>query len=187
MKQVSFIEGAGVALTAAVCAGALQSAFHLYLPPEQYGYVLVPLICAAYVAYLLMRGAERAGRLTIPILWAGAALAVWAAQPELPVYVLCHAGLIWLTRSLYFHSGLLGPLLDLALTALATAGALWSVFTSSSVFLTVWTFFLVQALFPLLRGVHKPAQATAAGDINEGFENAYRSATAALRKLSLTV
>jgi hypothetical protein len=53
------------------------------------------------------------------------------------------------------------------------------------VFLAIWTFFLVQALFvaipPAMTGKRKPERNTAAD--NENFERARRQADAALRQL----
>ena len=72
--------------------------------------------------------------------------ATWLAGVPLVGYVLIHVGLLWLVRSLYFYSGVLPALLDLGLSALGLAFAVWAAGRSGSPLLALWCFFLVQAL-----------------------------------------
>ena len=92
---------------------------------------------------------------------------------------------IWLVRSLYFYSGVLPALMDLGLSALSISASVWAITRSGSVFLAIWTFFLVQALFvtipPTVQGKSKPERNSAAE--NENFTRARRQADAALRQL----
>jgi hypothetical protein len=76
-------------------------------------------------------------------------------------------------------------LMDLGLNALSVSASVWAITRSGSVFLAIWTFFLVQALFvsipPRVKGKTKPVCDTAAE--SETFRQARRQADAALRQL----
>jgi hypothetical protein len=81
---------------------------------------------------------------------------------------------------------MVAALIDLGLSGLSLAAAIWAAHQSGSVFLTVWCFFLVQALF-----VHIPTHIGRRGEPDhedlEGahrFERAHHAAESALRKLS---
>ena len=89
-------------------------------------------------------------------------------------------------RSLYFHGSIVAALADLGIGALALAFAIWAAKSSGSVFLSIWCFFLVQALFVAL-----PADIGAKAQRDDGsdqpFKRAERSATAAIRRLAANV
>jgi hypothetical protein len=126
--------------------------------------------------------------LVIRLLIAGLGLigAVAAAffSPSLLVYLTVHVGMVWLIRALYYTAGVLPALLDLGLSALALAAAVWAAGQTGSVFLAVWSFFLVQALFVVMpRSVRDPAPLKD-GVRDDEFERAHRNAEAALRRLS---
>jgi len=92
---------------------------------------------------------------------------------------------LWLLRSLYFYSSALSALLDLGLTLAAVATAYWAIAYTGSVFLCVWCFFLVQALFvvipPAVTGARGPVFSTDSDA--EKFERARLRAEKALRQL----
>jgi hypothetical protein len=137
----------------------------------------------AYVVYLLRRNEERVGRVVATALWLVAALALWIFEPPALLYLAAHLGLVWLVRSLYFHSSLLTALADLGLVALGFAAAVWAASETHSVALSVWTFFLVQALFIAIPA-RIAATAAAASDIPEDrFQRAHLAAEAALRRM----
>ena len=100
---------------------------------------------------------------------------------------MLHIGLIWLVRSLYFYASVVSALTDLGLSGLALAAAVWAVTHTGSLFLAIWCFFLVQALFVAiphaLSGKAAPGIQPAA-DRDDRFERAHRAAEAAVRKLS---
>ena len=112
----------------------------------------------------------------------------WFASPPLLLYLLIHLGAIWLTRSLYFYSGVLPALADLALTGLGLAAATWAVTRTGSVFLGTWCFFLTQALFVSIPDTmrRKPGASGFGHTRADRFQHAHRMAEAAVRKLSST-
>jgi hypothetical protein len=184
MKMPSFFEGVGVAIALSV----LASAFALVLAPlfgrSGVMYLLETGIGFIYLMYLLTRSKERVGRITTVTLWLAVTAIGWCAG--LPVFLLglVQVGFIWLVRSLYFYSSVLPALLDLGLTALSLITAFWAATHSGSLFLGIWTFFLMQALFvviPQRLSSDRGSQQNVQDDV---FQQAYRNAEAAVRKLS---
>jgi hypothetical protein len=164
----------------------LFSALATLLPDALVLRVLTAGLALAYLLYLLQRSGERVGRLGTIAFWALATVAIWLAGLGLPAYLLAHVSMVWLARSLYFHSSLLAAGADLGLALLGLAAAVWAGRTTGSVFLAFWCFFLVQALFIAiparpLRGAEGNAEG---GDRGDRFQNACRVAEAALTKLS---
>ena len=113
-------------------------------------------------------------------------MGTWLLEPPLALYVSVHVGQVWLIRSLYFYSSALSALADLGLNLASVAAAIWAATESGSPFLSIWCFFLVQALFvaiPVRMGEnrHKRRHEHAYDD---RFERAHRAAQGALRRLS---
>ncbi|MEJ2456372.1 MAG: hypothetical protein P8103_19795 [Candidatus Thiodiazotropha sp.] len=186
MKRPGFFEGVGVALAASVAGGVL---FTVLAGLFAGGFVLrglVALLGLLYVIYLLSRSTERVGRITALSAWLAAALGIWLLGLSLPLYLLAHLGLIWLVRSLYFHSGPITAFADLGLVLFGLAAALWAWLHTGSLGLGIWCFFLVQALFVLIpanlrRG---PSRSMASATETDPFQQAYRTAEAAVARLS---
>jgi hypothetical protein len=187
MKQPTFFEGVAVALGASLVGSLLYAVLS---PLGTAGWMLHLLIAGlgfGYVVYLLGRSRERAGRFTVLVLGSLAAGVTWFLTPSLALYLLAQVGVIWLVRSLYFYASLLSALADLGLSALSLAAALWAWVQTGSLFLTLWCFFLTQALFVVI-----PARITGKEGENhpdpkraDRFERAHRAAQAAVRKLSI--
>jgi hypothetical protein len=184
MKQPSFFEGVAVAIVLSI----LGSAFAWLLTPV-FGrsgvlYLLITGISFVYMVYLLARSRERIGRITTIVLWIAVTGLAWLAGLPWLLLGLVQVGFIWLVRSLYYYSSVLTSLMDLGLTALGVVVSIWATAHSGSLFLGLWTFFLMQALFVAI-----PKQWRGTGSIqqikqDEAFQRAYRSAEAAVRKLS---
>jgi hypothetical protein len=186
MKRPGFMEGVVLALAVSVIAAVL---FTVLGPVFGSAAVLRLLIAAsglAYVIYLLRRSPERVGRVTTLAVWVLVALTLWWLEPSLLLYVAAHAGLIWLVRSLYFHTSVLSALADLGLNGLGIVAAVWATLQAGSLFLSLWCFFLVQALFvgiPRHIGRKHPDRSPDP-DHEDRFQHAYRIAEGALRKLT---
>ncbi|MBN1239979.1 MAG: hypothetical protein JXB36_15865 [Gammaproteobacteria bacterium] len=185
MKRPSFGHGVLVALGIALAAGAAFVSLAPFLGGMTSLRLLVPLMVLAYLLCLLRRSTETetTGRITTLVLWCAVSFAAWLLAPPFPVYVMLHAGMLWLVRSLFFHSSPLSALLDLGLTALGLSAATWALGRSGSLALATWCFFLVQAAFV---AVPSRPGLQAAGPLepgDEAFESARRRAEAALRQL----
>jgi hypothetical protein len=184
VKRPTFLHAALAAFGIAFAAGAVFAALGPIAGADAALRLAVPLMSLAWLLCLLRRGRASAGRITVLAFWCAASAATWLLAPPLGIYVLVHAGLLWLARSLCFYAGLFPALLDMGLSALSLSAAIWASTRSGSVFLAAWTFFLLQALFvfiPPQLGRHRTEDTD--GDDHEAFERARRRADTALRQL----
>jgi hypothetical protein len=186
MKQPTFFEGIVVALAASLAGSALYAGLSTFVSGAEALRLLITAIGLGYVIYLLSRSREPVGRVTVLVAWALMAGAILIVDPPLVLYLIAHAGTVWLVRSLYFYSSALSALTDLGLNGLALSAATWAANQSGSLFLSIWSFFLVQALFV---GIPSTMRRKRNGkekslDPEDRFERARRIAEAALRKLS---
>lgn len=175
--------GIGAAVVLAAAGAALLAAIGVLTGPGIALRAVIAIVGFAYVLYLLATSAERVGRISTVALWLACAALVWFAPVPLVGYVLSHAGLIWLVRSLYFSPGLLGALAELVLTALGLAFAVWAAGRTGSALLAFWCFFLAQAFHGLLPA-GRPRSVARASDDERSFARAQRAAEAALRRMS---
>lgn len=182
MKRPGFLEGVGVAIIASVAGGALFTLFATFFAGGLVLRVLIAALGLFYVLYLLRRSAERVGRLTTVAVWFAAALGIWLAGLTLPLYLLAHLALVWLVRALYFYSSLFSAVADLALVLFGVAAGVWAWLETGSLSISLWSFFLVQALFALVPGTFKRRPAERAA--TDRFQHAYRVAEAAVTQLS---
>ena len=188
MKRPSFAHGVVVALSLSIAGAALFAAVSPLITPGSALRLLVSLLSLAYMLYLLAASRERTGRLATMVLWLLVAAVTWFAATPLPLYVIIHAAAIWLTRSLYYRSGVLPAVVDLGLSALSLAVALWALSHSGSLFLSIWCYFLVQALFVAIPSSleRRANRQRVQIDDNRGFQSAYRTAEAALERMSVS-
>ena len=186
-KRPGFFEGVGVALTASLVGASSVGALVAVGAASIAGQLLITVLGFAYLAYLLVRSGQPVGRMTTIAVAGGTTLALGVLAPSLSVQLIGQVLLIWLVRSLYFHTSLLIAGADLALSALSVAGATWALLQTGSVLISVWCLFLVQALHPLLpRSVNsKSGRASCWQQDQEPFFQAQRAAQAAVRRLSL--
>ncbi len=186
MKRPSFYQGVAFALAASLAGGAVHAALTALMPGTGGLRLIIAGTGLAYLLYLLSRSPERIGRVTTVLAWTLGAAAAWLTGPPLGLYVLAHLLMLWLARSLYFHSGVLSSLIDLGLSALALCAAVWALLSTGSVFVGLWCFFLVQALFVAIpeRLAGRFVSARPASASEDPFEHAHRAAEGALRRLS---
>jgi len=185
MKRPTFMHGALVALALAFSASAIVATITPFVGFDHVVRLVIPALSFSYLLYLFRSNDERTGRLTTLSLWSVLAVVSWWFSPPLAFYVLIHVSAIWLVRSLYFYSGLFPALLDLGLNVLSVSGFVWAITRTGSVFLGIWCFFLIQALFVVIPA--SVARKKATKDIprsdNEKFDRARRQADEALQQL----
>lgn len=185
MKRPGFFHGVLIAAVFAFFASAVIATLTPFFGFYSVVRLVIPALGLAYLMYLMSRAEARVGRVTTLSLWTALAAATWWVAPPFPLYLLIHVAAIWLVRSLYFYAGIVPALLDLALNALSLSATVWAITRSGSVFLAIWTFFLVQALFvgipPTMQ--HKPGPARGNTADHANFQQARRQADAALRQL----
>jgi len=186
MKRPSFFEGVLVGLVASVAGSALFFTMNVFLPYTTLMELIVSGISLAYLFYLLARSPEKVGRLVVLSLWTVITAFTWMISLPIVLFVLVQVVMLWLVRSLYFYSSILPALTDLGLTGLSMAVVIWTGWHTESLLLSLWCFFLTQALFVFIPS-RKTKQTTAdafSPEREDTFASAQRSAEAALRKLS---
>jgi hypothetical protein len=185
MKRPGFFHGVVIAAIFGFFASALVATLTPFFGFGSVVRLIIPALGLAYLLYLISRSEARVGHVATLSLWSVLAAVSWWAAPPLPLYLLIHVAAVWLVRSLYFYSGIVPALMDLGLSALSISASVWAMTRSGSVFLAIWTFFLVQALFvaipPAVKGKTQPEHNSAVE--NENFRRARRRADAALRQL----
>jgi len=186
MKQPTFIEGVSVAIAVSLVGSVLYTTLNVVFPGIPVLRLLIAAIGLAYIVYLPSRSPERVGRITAAAAWLLVASVLWFTKPPLLLYVCGHLGTIWLIRSLYFYSSALSAIADMGLNGLSLAAGIWAITRTGSVFLGLWCFFLVQALFVIIpKSINRKPDTSRAGHESEDrFQHAYRVAEAAVRKLS---
>ena len=186
MKKAIFWEGVVIALLGSVIGSIGFFALTFMFSEDCAIRLLISGLAFVYSLYLLSRSQERTGRITVILIWFILLVMLWLFYPPLTLFVVLHVLAIWLIRSLYGYASLFSSLADLGLNALSIASAFWALHHTSSLFLTFWCFFLVQAVFVYIpTGIKRPNHDKAAIPNSEtDFNHAYQTAEAAVRKLS---
>ena len=185
MTRPTFLNGVIAALILAFCTSALLAALTPFLGLGTVIRLAVPMLVLGYLVYLMRSIKLSTGRLATLSLWGALAALTWWAAPNLPVYLLIHAGAVWLVRSLLGYSGVMPAAMDLGLCLLSLATFSWAFMRTGSVFAATWSCFLVQALWVAIPpNIRKSDAERAPAGGNEPFERARRQADEALRQLS---
>lgn len=186
MKKPMFWEGVVIALLASSIGVIGFFAATLLLSGECAIRLLINALALAYGVYLLGRSRERLGRITVLVSWCLVSIVAWLFNPPLELFLIVQVLAIWLIRSLYFYGSLFLSLADLGLSLFATASALWALDRTGSLFLSIWCFFLIQALFVVIAAGNRQSQKGSVNppDSEDQFKRAYQAAEAAVHKLS---
>lgn len=185
MKIITFFDGVLVALVSSFVGSAVYYILSSLFADNLVIRFLISGLSLAYILYLLNRSNERIGRITVIAAWSIITITTWVIWPPAPLFILINLGSIWLIRSLYFYSSLISSFADLVLTVFSIAAAFWAASHTDSLFLTLWCFFLTQALFVMIPSNMKPAK-TNTSTVNQeaDFQRIYRAAESAVQKLS---
>jgi len=184
MSRPTFWREAGVALALSV-VGAIGFHAMAALIGSSLTLRLVVATLGLVYAVLLMRSVHaRSGRLLAIAAWLALDIALFVFQPPLLLWLLAQTFAIWLLRCWCCYGSVVAAFADGALCLFALAAAMVSASHSHSVFLALWSFFLVQALFVLIPETLRPRTAAASPDDEDRFDQAHRSAEAALRRLT---
>ena len=191
MKRPAFSEGVIVAIVVSLAITVLFTVLSSFLPTRWLLQGVIATVSFTYIFYLLIRSQEKVGRVTVIMLWGVVSVLAWLLAPSTIIVLFVHVGMIWLVRALYYYTSLIVALLDLGLTLFAMAAAIWTLSYTHSLFLSVWCFFLIQAVFVMLpadlkAGMNKSKQRPTGQQPVESdvFEQAYQSAQTALRQIT---
>jgi hypothetical protein len=184
MKRLSFLRGGvigfGISVVGAFLFSVLSMSFNNDL-------IIRCIIAGAgffYVIQLMRVSGERVGFIATVVVWTIACTILLWWHPSLVLYLAAHTILIWLVRSLCFYSSVLSALADFGLSFLSFCAAIWAAIHTGDVFLSIWCFFLVQALSATIPTQFKKRTEFASVIQDDRFQRAYRMAESALSKLS---
>ena len=187
MRRPGFLPGVLLSAVFAVAAAAVFAVLSPFAGTVFAFRFIVSVLGFVYIGYLLRTSGEAVGRLTVLSLSAAVVAAAWWFHLPLPLYLIVHVLLVWVIRSLYFHSGLLPALADFGLSAAGLLLAAWAASRTGSLLIATWSFFLVQSLFSAIREPASSAQrhAGVTGSSDETrFERSRREADRALKQLA---
>jgi hypothetical protein len=176
------LEGIGVALILSLGGAVIFSTVKLFFSAFFSIFFLITAIAFIYLIYLLWRSPRREGRYTALLIWG--LMTASAVLLDLPLlgYFAIQALTVWILRAFLFHRTLLPVFLDAGLTLLSLCAATWAYVSTHSPFLSLWSFFLVQALFCLIPQAQSKRQLKHTNS-EQRFERARQSAESALTKL----
>ncbi len=185
MKAPGLLDGIVIALGISFGAAAAGLLFGHFVAAGTLFQAVLWGASLAYLVYLLKRSRARTGRVVVISAWALVTLGCWLVGASLSEQVLLYAGLIWLVRSLYFHGSIVAALLDFGLVAVGLAAAVWALLNTGSMAASLWSFFLVQALFRWIPDLERSRNGAAPPAASaSSFQSAHRVAVDAVRKLS---
>jgi hypothetical protein len=156
------------------------------------GAVFIVVLALTYLAYLLASSPSRRGRFVLGL---GSAVILLGTGIANPVSVMVGAlavGLIWLVRSVLFYHGILPALWDGGLCTLSAVCALGTAVSTHRLWLAVWVFFLLQALFIYIPqrsarvqdGQGRGRRQSASRRQEDAFARAHRAASEALQAMA---
>lgn len=186
MKAPGILEGIVIAIGASVTGGVLSALLPILISRSNSILILIATLTLAYLLYLLKRSNERTGRVVMVALWLLATLGSILLGTSLISFLLIQAAIIWIVRSLYFHSSILPALLDLGLVAFGLVASTWAILQTGSIMTAIWCFFLSQCLFVLIPifAVSNNNSSCLNPVETDRFQSAHRVALDAVRKLS---
>lgn len=147
--------------------------------------IVVGGIGVAWLVLLLRHPRTRIGRVVCAAGAAGLGASLAVLDPPLWLWAASWVASAWLVRSLYGYDSLRAALADAGITALAAAAGVAAARHTHSAFLAGWTFFLVQALTSLVPTGTGAEDDCSGPEHADEFDQAERTAQAALRRLGL--
>ncbi|WP_020407819.1 hypothetical protein [Hahella ganghwensis] len=189
MNTLNFWRGAGVALILSLLGATAFSVFSPLFGTAISARVIIESLSLIYLLVLLYQTSARSGRLLSLASWLLMSALLFLFNPTILIWLTAQVGLIWLIRCLYRYGNLWTAATDAILNGLALMLSLATAMHTHSVFLSLWCFFLMQALYVYIPGkcsqrcqLTDTTANTQAGSDN--FERAYRTAEAAFKRLS---
>jgi len=186
MKKPGFFEGVTVAMIASlVISASVFFSLTLIVSPFMLE-VIISIVCLAYISYLMIRSGERLGRMVVFTIWFATTILAFVFTSSLTIFILFQLGVIWIVRSLYFYDSVLAALLDLGLIGLGALISIWAWYNTGNVFIAMWCFFLMQALFVFIPHLLKSSTSSKSSPnrVSDQFDRAHLAAEQALRQIT---
>ncbi len=188
MKGPGILRGIAFAILSSLGSGLLLKILPLVLNSATSNALIIMGLSLSYLIFLQKHNDIRRGRVLVFTAWITLGLANWILGSGLIEQVLLNISMIWIVRSLYFHSSLTAAFFDLLLVIVATGAGTWAALQTNSPIAAVWCFFLCQSLFgaiPEISPRNKPDSPEPDAS-RDHFQAAHQVAQDAVRKLSLS-
>ncbi len=188
MKGPGILQGIGFAAIASLASAVAGELLPILFSSALSSLVMVLTLSLAYLVFLLKRSQSKRGRVVTIAFWLTLSVGGWLIGLSLIAHILLQLSMIWIVRSLYFHTSLLAALLDLILIVMASAAGVWAILQTGSFIAAVWCFFLAQSLFvsiPDISNFRSRKKSPSEPVPDDHFQHAHRVAQEAVRKLSL--
>ncbi|MCP4431103.1 MAG: hypothetical protein GY806_09015 [Gammaproteobacteria bacterium] len=186
MKGPGILKGIVFAILASLAGGLLLKVLPLILSSATSSSLATMGLSLAYLLFLQRYNDIRQGRVLIFSVWIILSLTCWLLGLSLVQQILLNIFMIWIVRSLYFHSSITAALLDLVLVIMASGAGVWAAIQTNSPMAAVWSFFLCQSLFGAIPEFSQPGKTNGPSPVatDDHFQAAHRVAQDAVRKLS---
>lgn len=183
-SQATLSEGVILGLGISVVSAVFFMGMISLLPGGFVFRILITLISLFYIIYLFSRHSEKTGKITISLGWVIISVLNHVLTDSTLLFITIHISMIWLVRSLYFYNSLWSSALDFALSFLALLASVLTWDHTSSLLLSIWSFFLVQSLFVFIpKQLNTRTSKTTPKTIHHSFEQACQQAQIALQRL----
>jgi len=190
MNTPSFKEGLFMAFGLSFFGSLFFYGISLFVTSDNQIYLTASLLGLIYILYLMNQSKVETGRITALTIWIVITLSSWFTAIPFSLFIIVQLAIIWMLRSLYFYSSIFTSIADLFLSTISFSAALWAGFHSGSLFLALWSLFLMQSLFIFI-----PASLNKKSNQNlqhslfnthsaSDFDRAHNSAKQALGKLA---
>ena len=138
-------------------------------------------VTVGYLATVIVQSWNKPGKCALIGSVASVCVVAFLGSGTLSAFVAVLAVTVWFVRSFVSYERMSGWLFDGALVYLGLVLASWVLGTTGAIFLALWTFLLIQALYPLALG--ERATVTSGSDTFGRFERSARAAEEALRRV----
>lgn len=138
-------------------------------------------VTVGYLATVVVQSWRKPGKCVLISSVAAVCLLSFLGSGTLGGFLAVLAVTVWLVRSLVSYERASGWLFDGALVYVGVAAAAWVLSSTGAIVLALWTFLLIQALYPLALS-DKPAAARGS-DAFGRFDHSARAAEEALRRV----
>ncbi len=184
MKTPTLIEQIGIAIALTMASYPATPLLHYWFSPEAAHNTLLGLLLLAYILCLCILAPARPGKIiliSISAILTGLALFIVSSPLGLTTLAI---GLLCTSRTLLFYRCLVALFSDALLQIGAISIALWAYSSNGSLLLSIWCFFLCQALWVFIPiDTKQTIKGWHSNETTDRFSHSHRMAETALAVL----
>ncbi|MCC6220346.1 MAG: hypothetical protein IT291_03795 [Deltaproteobacteria bacterium] len=190
MKSTTLFSGIVIALLLSIISSPLLALASVFFNPLTAMQLTLALIATGYLIYLFSKANLRAGKIFLPLLSFSVLIGALFFKLTFFSLLLIMAATIWLVRSVINYKSVISTIVDGALVCLGFGSALLATFFTGSLFVAVWSFLLLQALYVFIPRsfLTKEKHCSELSDSSthgDPFAKSQHAAEEALRRLAL--